>query len=106
MSVHAKCCPRPVFALNVLNRFRCCSFTAPSTVCGQYRVLTPTMYRSHMMMANTRQAVSMDYENTAKALREGPSLRVSSSSPFQRGGGLKQDSLDMELGASATGVHR
>ena len=79
-------------------------------MCGQYRVLTPTMYRSRMMMANTRQAVSMDYENAARLRREGPSLRVSSSSPFQRPGSQgmikAQDSLDLELGASATGVHR
>ncbi|XP_059089353.1 uncharacterized protein LOC131885344 [Tigriopus californicus] len=74
------------------------------TLRGQYRVLTPTMYRSRM--AATRQAISMDCEgsNTAKTRREGPSLRI--PSPFQNPiRKFAQDSLDLELGASATGVH-
>lgn len=57
-------------------------------------------------MAATRQAISMDCEgsNTAKTRREGPSLRI--PSPFQNPiRKFAQDSLDLELGASATGVH-
>ena len=78
-------------------------------MCGKYRVLTPTMYRSRM--AATRQALSMDCEasssynaTSARHRREGPSLRV--PLPFQRPLQPKaQDSLELELGASATGVH-
>ena len=71
-----------------------------SSTTGQYRVLTPTMYRSRMAAA--RQAVSMDYEGS-----RGPSMRA--YSPFQRparGMPITQDSLEMELGASATRVNK
>ena len=60
------------------------------------------MYRSRMAAA--RQAVSMDCEGS-----RGPSMRA--YSPFQRPGlGVRavtaQDSLEMELGASATRVNK
>nr|XP_040582449.1 uncharacterized protein LOC121130863 [Lepeophtheirus salmonis] len=68
----------------------------------QYKVLTPTMYRS--CMAATRQAVSMDYERTNditnKLHREGPSLRI--QSPIVKYQVSPNESIDLELGASAT----
>lgn len=101
---------------------------------GQYRVLTPTMYRSrvHATMATTRQALSMDEERPrTPSKRKGGgiedelALRPASLSPRtgamgvggpaagrrhlrqQHGGGggrQQQDSLELELGASATRV--
>ena len=80
-----------------------------------YRVLTPTMYRSRM--ASARQAVSMDYDDDSGAVkkarlrREGPAMR--GPSPLLRPGKLLkaqrssgENSLDLELGASATRVHQ
>jgi len=77
---------------------------------GQYRVLTPTMYRSRM--ATARQAVSMDCggdEKDARApKRDSSGGRGGSASPLARPRPLKktQDSLELELGASATRVWR
>ncbi len=104
---------------------------------GQYRVLTPTMYRSRVTMAATRQAVSMDAEDRSpmrhrvKKRRKGEeeedtvelALRPASLSPrvsldagtnsmamrhqLRGRGGVarqQQDSLELELGASATRV--
>ena len=88
---------------------------------GQYRVLTPTMYRSRMVA--TRQAVAMDCENHPCIVGAGggggmhvrgfsggghprsPLLQILRAGP----GGSKlppknQDSLELELGASATRV--
>ena len=73
------------------------------------------MYRSRM--ASARQAVSMDYDDDSGAVkkarlrREGPAMR--GPSPLLRPGKLLkaqrssgENSLDLELGASATRVHQ
>jgi len=71
---------------------------------AQFRLLTPTMYRSRM--ANTRQTLSMDcsardtsgtptWENTKNADMKKMYLQT----------GKNEDSLELELGASASRVH-
>ena len=70
----------------------------------KYKVLTPTMYRSKM--AATRQAVSMDCESSSLQYNQDCPLSLRVPSPFQRPLlSNNQDSLELELGASATGVH-
>ena len=65
------------------------------------------MYRS--TMAATRQAVSMDCESTSypvKYCQHGSSTFLNVPSPLQRKRFQKnQDSLELELGASASEVH-
>ncbi len=102
---------------------------------GQYRVVTPTMYRSRVhatMMASTRQALSMDEDRPrtpgkrkSGALDDELALRPASLSPraggdvgaaagsassrylrHHAGARQQQDSLELELGASATRVWR
>ena len=99
-----------IFCYLLLLTFLCffCSYNT------SYRVLTPTMYRSRMACA--RQTVSMDYDDDsakkARLRREGPSMR--GPSPLLRPGKLlkaqrssgEENSLDLELGASATRVHQ
>ena len=68
---------------------------------AQFRVLTPTMYRSRM--ASTRQTLSMDYSSSVSTTwaTNKPAEKLSLRAPVQN-----EDSLDLELGASATHVDR
>ncbi len=106
----------------ILSLDHCSLRPPPLTMTGKYRVLTPTMYRSRM--AATRQAISMDCgegSGTGGIVGSsvggpggrggssgGATLMLRTSSPFQRLSLARpqqqQDSLDLELGASATRV--
>ena len=68
---------------------------------AQFRVLTPTMYRSRM--ASTRQTLSMDCSSSVSTTwaTNKPAEKLSLRAPVQN-----EDSLDLELGASATHVDR